>query len=374
MKVVHVVRQFHPSVGGLEDGVLSLARTQRARGICASSVVTLDRAFTDRATRLAPADAVEGVPVRRLPWRGSTRYPLAPSVLRAIAGADLVHVHAIDFFFDFLAATRPLHGRTLVASTHGGFFHTGAGRLKRAYFATVTRASVRAYAAIVACSANDAAIFAPIAADRMTTIENGVDFGRYARAASASPNRRIICFGRLASHKRIDRLFLLLAELRRRSPEWSLVVAGSPGDQPLETLRRMARAAGVAEAVQFELSPETDRLRSLIGSCAWFASASEHEGFGLAAVEALAAGLFPILSDIPPFAALTRRTGLGMLFNPADPEPAAARIEGAFASWKAPSDDVLARAVAPYDWGGVALRYSEVYERVLAGSHALVPA
>jgi alpha-1,3-mannosyltransferase len=44
--------------------------------------------------------------------------------LRHLRDADIVHVHAIDFFFDFLGWTKPLHGKKLVVSTHGGFFHT----------------------------------------------------------------------------------------------------------------------------------------------------------------------------------------------------------------------------------------------------------
>jgi alpha-1,3-mannosyltransferase len=41
---------------------------------------------------------VAGIPIQRLPWRGSSRYPLAPSVLWHLQSADVVHVHAIDFF------------------------------------------------------------------------------------------------------------------------------------------------------------------------------------------------------------------------------------------------------------------------------------
>src|ERR1700727_2164921 len=95
LKIVHVVRQFSPSVGGLEASVLSLARAQRRRLGIDASVVTLDRVFGD-AGRLGAEDIVEGVPVCRLPWCGSSRYPLAPSVLKHLQSADVVHVHAID--------------------------------------------------------------------------------------------------------------------------------------------------------------------------------------------------------------------------------------------------------------------------------------
>lgn len=139
MNVVHVVRQFRPSVGGLEDAVISLVRNQRAAGVDAR-VVTLDRIFIDLPRRLPRSGVVDGIPVTRLRWRGSTRYPVAPGVLRAVRGADLIHVHAVDFFFDYLAATWPLHGKPMVATTHGGFFHTDRrARFKRLWFNIVTR-------------------------------------------------------------------------------------------------------------------------------------------------------------------------------------------------------------------------------------------
>src|SRR5690349_11548212 len=128
MRVLHVVRQFHPSIGGLESVVAGLAGEQRRNGI-AAEVLTLDRLFHDPTRRRLPAtDQVGDIPIRRIPFAGSRRYPLAAPVLRHLRGFDLVHVHGVDFFSDFLAATQPLHKRPLVLSTHGGFFHTSFAR------------------------------------------------------------------------------------------------------------------------------------------------------------------------------------------------------------------------------------------------------
>ena len=80
MRVAHVVRQFAPAVGGLEDAVLSIARQQRRDLGLDAQVITLDRVF-GRPERLPRQDVIDGVPVLRLPWSGSRRYPLAPSVL-----------------------------------------------------------------------------------------------------------------------------------------------------------------------------------------------------------------------------------------------------------------------------------------------------
>ena len=109
MQIVHVVRQFHPGVGGLETVVLELASAQLADGNRVR-VVTLDRLFKSTSGQRLPAkETLNGIEIVRIPYFGSSRYPMALFVLRHIKDADLVHVHAIDFFFDYLAWTKPLH-------------------------------------------------------------------------------------------------------------------------------------------------------------------------------------------------------------------------------------------------------------------------
>ena len=374
MRVVHVVRQFHPSVGGLEDAVLNLAGIQRRELGIDARVVTLDRLFGRPDAVLPAHDVVDGIPVQRLPWRGSSRYPVAPTVLGAIRGGgpapdlvpDLLHVHAIDFFFDFLALTRFRHGIPMVASTHGGFFHSSfASRAKRVFFATATRASCLAYRRIIACSDGDAAMFRPITGNgRLVTIENGVDLGRFADAASTVPTRTILSHGRFARHKRIHLLFPLLAALRTRDPSWRLIVAGSEADATSASLEAAAAAAGVTDAVRFVLAPSNSRLRTLMGECSHYASMSEHEGFGIAAVEAMSAGLLPILSDIPPFRRLVERTRMGVLIDPGDPAAAARTV--AASGVDAPSPAAVRDAVAGMGWNNAAHRYAGAYREALA--------
>ena len=82
-------------------------------------VITLNRDFAKPNIVLPEHEDIDGIEVVRVPYRGSHRYPIAPKVLRHIKGADVVHVHAIDFFFDFLALTAPWHRQPLVVTPHG---------------------------------------------------------------------------------------------------------------------------------------------------------------------------------------------------------------------------------------------------------------
>ncbi len=367
MKITHIVRQFSPSVGGLEDSVLNLASAQRGCLGLDARVVTLNRVFGQKGT-LPATERIADIPVRRLPWRGSTRYPLALSVLNHLQSSDVVHVHAIDFFFDFLALTRPLHGKKMIASTHGGFFHTPQfTTAKKLWFNAVTRASVHAYQHIVACSHSDADMFGPLTGQDLTIIENGIDQEKFRYASSPVQTRTIIYFGRFTQHKRISLLFPILARLRALHPDWRLIIAGRETELSVPLLQAMAERDAVAEAVRFVAAPDHAQLRALIGEASYFASLSNYEGFGLAAVEAMSAGLFPVLSGIPPFKRLLSEAKTGLIVAQQAPDDIAMAMEAsvlhdpaAHARRRAETCD----AVCHYDWKTVAARYAQLYGEV----------
>ena len=313
MLIVHVVRQFHPGVGGLETVVRELASAQVKAGHRVR-VVTLDRLFNVAGTQKLPArEMLDGIEIIRIAYFGSSRYPLAFSVLRHIKDADLVHVHAIDFFFDYLAWTKPWHGRKLVVSTHGGFFHTKyASRLKRVWFQTVTRLSLKFYAGVAAVSASDFERFSSIRPHGLVCIENGANVSTFHDAAADHFQKSIISLGRFAKNKRIDRLIEFARALRRYDSEWKLTLAGRPGDLQAEEVSALVETAGLSDAIDVVASPTDEAVKTLMRNSSFVASSSEYEGFGVAAVEGMSAGLFPLLSEIPPFRRLIARTGLGI--------------------------------------------------------------
>jgi alpha-1,3-mannosyltransferase len=367
-KVVHVVRQCWPLMGGLEESVRQIACTMRARFDADVEIVTLSRTFAD-GHRLPKADMVEGVPIRRIEHFGSRRYPIAPAFLAATRGADIIHVHGIDFFFDAFAASRLMHRKPLVASTHGGFFHTDfAQGLKQVYFRTVTRVSAAAYSVIGASSEQDAVHFRRIAGGRVRVIENGVDAGKWADAACRTPQPAMIAIGRWSSNKGLSGLFPLLHELRTREPAWRLIIAGRPYDLGVTDLRAAAKAAGVEEAVEISESPDIETIREMIGRASYFVSLSAYEGFGIAAVEGLSAGLVPLLSDIPQYRVLIERAKIGRIFAGRSSAEDAATIVSLHESMRGDRGEARKQAIAAaahYDWGAVAAEWLDIY----AGLH-----
>ncbi|KRR14835.1 hypothetical protein CQ12_28625 [Bradyrhizobium jicamae] len=372
MLIVHVVRQFFPSVGGLEDVVRELSRRQVEDGF-AVRVVTLDRLFRPSAgsgeAKLPSYEIVDGVEVVRIPYRGSHRYPIAPRVLGFIRTADIVHVHGIDFFFDFLALTKVIHRRRLVVSTHGGFFHTSrSSLLKSIWFRTTTLMSMKGYAGVAAVSKADLQRFSHIRSAGLNLIENGVNVSKFVAAGSRYPIKHMVCIGRLSCNKRLDRLVAWVREVRQLDPEWSLTIAGRPWDHTAADIRDLISRSGQLEAISVIESPSDEQIRELIRQSSIFVSASEYEGFGLAAVEGLSAGLYPILSGIGAFESLVSSTGIGRLVDFDQPKVAA----GAFVQqWMQVSEryeevrNACLEAAKAYDWNAVTARYLALYRSVL---------
>jgi alpha-1,3-mannosyltransferase len=376
MKVAHIVRQYLPSIGGMEEVVRNLAQYQQKNSRYEPTVITLDRVFREPNAALPHRENMDGIPVHRLAYRGSERYPLCPQVLGQLREADLIHVHGIDFFFDYLALTRGLHGKPLIASTHGGFFHTQfARRLKNFYFTKVTRRSAGTYRRIIATSENDGDTFRRIVADsRLRVIENGVDIEKFANASSPLLQPTMIYFGRWSANKGLLETLEVFAALcaQQADTPWHLIIAGREYDLDALTLLQRAQTLGIADRLSIVPGPSNERLHALIGQSSYFICLSHHEGFGIAPIEAMSAGLIPILSAIPPFKHLQERSGIGLILDPGDPQTQARQIAKLHASHchpeQHPDQDHRAsaqQAAAPYSWAGVAAAYVQQYDQVM---------
>jgi alpha-1,3-mannosyltransferase len=369
LRVLHIVRQFHPSVGGLENFVLALAKQQHKNGLQAE-VLTLDRLTHAPHAPLPKRDMVEGVPVHRIGSFGSAKYPVALSALRHLRGFDLIHVHAVDFFCDYLALTRALHGKRLILSTHGGFFHTGfARRLKKLFFATATRLSLTQYDCVVANSNNDLEIFQRIA-KRLVLIENGVDTDKFANLGSPTFTPTFVYIGRFSMNKGLNQMVEAFDVIAQELPGARLHIVGNDFDGLYPSLRERISSLHYGKAIEVHMGLSDGDMREIIKTCSFFVSASEYEGFGQTVVEGMSAGLLPIVNRIKSFEAIAGKTSVGLVTDFSDPGTAA-REAVEFILEVAPRyEEARAEAIAAsrgYDWDGTAKRFSEIYERVLSG-------
>lgn len=369
LKIIHVTRQFAPGVGGLENFVKDLASKQVRDGHEVRTI-SLDRIFdSPQIARLPAMEMREGIEIRRIPFMGTKRYPIAPAVLSHLSDADIVHVHAVDFFCDFLAVTRPIHRKRLVLTTHGGFFHTSFLQfLKVLYFKTVTRFALTGYDAVIACSAEDARIFRNVRKRGVLEIQNAVDITKFA-GVSRRADSTIIYFGRLAPNKGLITTLHWFAQFQQKHPQWHLVIAGRPMGVDISTLEAEVALLDLGDHVQIIDSPSDAELASLIQRSKIFVSASTYEGFGLAAVEAASAGLYPVLSAIPPYRAIAQRLGYGTLIDFTDPRSWSEGDERLVSDLNnfegKATNELIHNAVSSFAWKEVAEKYEQTYRQVM---------
>ncbi len=345
LRVVQVCRTAPPRVGGLEAVVGGLASHLAARG----HDVTL--------VTLVPGQT-PGVRRVELSRAGPRRWPFAWGLRAACGGADLIHVHGIDGLLDQLLPARPA---PIGVSTHGGYFHTPRhGWLKALWSRTGTAASLSAADAVWWTSPADRARY-PVAAHLGVVEPPGIDLGPLLAAAPAPTPGRWVVPGRIDVHKGLDDLLPALALLRDRVTTIELV---GPESAPglVDRLRGRAADLGLGDVVRFrgEVTGAAYVEALATAELAWLPSRAE--GFGLAAVEALAAGTRVVLSDIPAHRA---HAGLAPLVPMASPLEAARRVRAAL---DAPWDAERARAHArPFGWDERVLAFERRYRALAEG-------
>ncbi|TDF40089.1 glycosyltransferase [Streptomyces sp. WAC05374] len=305
MKVLHVITGL--GIGGAEQQLsLLLPHMSGVR----SSVVTL--------TNPGPvADALRaaGVPVAHLGMRGNRDLSALPRLTRLIRhGAfDVVHTHLYRACVYGRLAAKLAGVRAVVATEHSlGAAQIEGRRLSRGARALYL-ASERLGTSTVAVSDTVARRLADwgVRPGRIRVVPNGIDVERFAydpRARRAvrerlglPPGAYVVGgVGRLAPGKRFGTLIRAVAAV----PGARLLLVGEGEER--ERLERLARECGVADRVVWAGGVPAHGLPGLLSAMDLFVSTSADEAFGLAIVEALAAGLpvryvaCPALDDLPP--------------------------------------------------------------------------
>jgi alpha-1,3-mannosyltransferase len=252
--------------------------------------------------------------VRRIGFWGRRQFFIPRVSLRFLREFDIIHVHNTDGFFDTLAVLSPLIRRPMVATTHGGFFHTGGTwfrRFKTVYFHTITRITCRAYGTLFATSENDAATFRRIA--RHVVVQpNAVE----PLGDMTARGKDFIYIGRLAAHKHVERLITTFAHhATHHKGQGNLHIVGPEWDVTRADLTALAKKLKVGGRVHLHGFIKPDELQKLLASCGFFVSASTFEGFGMSLIEGMSVGLIPLVQPNASFKTLLEQSQIGFCVN-----------------------------------------------------------
>ena len=135
----------------------------------------------------------------------------------------------------------------------------------------------------------------------------------------------VLYLGRLHSKKGFDLLLAAFASIDQGDTLLLLAGAGEPEDE--RQLRACVQAHGLADRIMFSGFVTGKRKQLFLQGADLFVLPSRHENFGLAVLEALAAGTRVLISDRIPFAEEVAAFDLGQVVGLNVPALQAALVE-----------------------------------------------
>jgi glycosyltransferase involved in cell wall biosynthesis len=361
MRVALIASSYLPHPGALERRVDRLAHGLASRGV-EVEILTQDR------LRALPSESErDGVIVRRFAGSiGKAHASVAPGLwqyLRRVVGSfDLADTHCAHLALGLAVARAG--ARRLVLTPHGP-----VQQLFRWPHAGAAAALMRHAAQIVCSSRAQAAVLSsasPSAAERIRVVPNGVDVERIRRATPLPhPTSTFLSVGRLERYQRIDRAIAAMAGL---GPGSQLVIVGhGPSRRSLQAHAADLRVSSRVEfmgAVFMGAVPDAALYRWLRTARVVVALAHEQTS-GLQVLEALAAGVPAVASDIPAHreaAAYARGAGVKLVPSTGSPLEVADAICEAATLQVAPE----ARMGLP-TWDAVVDETLTLYDAALVG-------
>ncbi len=397
-RILLMPSSYPPVLGGVQTAAHALARHLAAQE---RQVEVLTNHYPRTLRR---REVIDGIPVHRAlflqprlaEWRNGRLdlwlaslyyYPAALLDASQLVDAfqpDVVNVHFPDAQIPIVPWLRrrrtfrlivSLHGHEILRwleATGGGSDDSGTGLQRRNSEYRKLTGLLQVAEGVTACSRwllNKAIELEPSVAAKGHVIANGIDLDRFTDKACFSHARPyILAFGRLTHVKGFDMLLRAFSLVAPDHPGLDLLIAGDGEDRA--ELGALGERLNLDGRVLFTGRATPAEVVRLLNGCAFVIVPSRSETFGIAALEALAAGK-PVLA--------TRVGGLGEFLENGLGSGSGARTQlveatvGSLAEgirhWLTPQTALASQRdshpldLSRFTWNSVATQYGEVYER-----------
>ncbi len=349
------------TVGGAEVQVrdLAIGLTKRGHDVEVVSLMR-PRAFED-------ALAAHGVPVTSLEISRERK-----SLVQVLAAAwrfrrhvrrhrpDVVHAHMVHAnLFSRLALA--FSGNRLISTIHNVY---EGGQLRDWGYRLTNWGSNRN--TTISEAARRRSVEQRVLPDSTIIVPNGIELANYAPAETPAPDHpfRWIAVGRLEKQKDYPTLLSAMSQLH----EATLSIAGDGAQRA--RLENLARELALSDRAFF-LGVRHD-VPALLARHDGFVLSSRWEGFGIAVVEAMAAGLPVVVTDSGGPPEIAGRDGAaGLVVEPGNPAAMAAAMR-TIMGLSLPERAAMGlagrrRVQARFDLQSVIDRWEQIYARLAAG-------
>ncbi len=149
--------------------------------------------------------------------------------------------------------------------------------------------------------------------EKISKIYCGVDQKEYEKVIAKNMHFTIICISRLVGYKRIDDLIKAFSIVFKKGYDIRLIIIGSGPEEA--KLKKTPADLKISNKVGFLKNLKRQDLIKYMEESHLFCLPSAVEGFGIATIEAAAAGLPYVVSDIEVFREITKNGRGGLLFE-----------------------------------------------------------
>jgi len=290
-------------------------------------------------------------------------------LLPLVRRADVIHGHSAKAGYVVrMAAAMTGRTRSCVFTPHGWSFWSADGR-KADLYRALERGADRWCRTIVALSQDEreAGLAAGVGVPgQYAVIPNGIELGRFALAPEPVPGR-VLVVGRFAPPKRPDLILRAFADVRAAFAEAELWFVGDGPDRA--DAERISRELGVDDSTRF-LGARRN-VPELLASSACFVLASDYEGCPISVIEAMAAAVPVVATDVGGVAEVVRDGETGYVVAAGRPEGIAhalTRVLGDPARSRDLGAAGRSRAAAEFSRVRMAAETTRIYDEIARAS------
>lgn len=394
LRVMHVLASLSLRMGGPSVTAVGLARALQDEGVVAPILTTDLLKPAETRNRIGGA-TLSDLPVGsdeldisiypiRHPFRLAYSPTLGRAIDRRVQDVDLVHIHGINLYPQFAAwrAARK-HRKPYVISPHGALdpWIRSRGRLRKNVNDALWQRRMYNGASALHLTTDEerrllasrklraAHVVVPIAIDVHQFRQRADPLVFRRRWLDGYDGPLILNHGRVSVKKGHDILIGAVAKVNAQLPV-HLAFVGVDDEGLGESLRAQAARLHIEDRVTFVPNLVGDELRNAIAAADVWALPSYTENFGVAVVEAMAAGRAVVTSphvNIAPNAAAAH--ALVMVPNTVDATSHAIMDLLSSSGRREQLGRNASMYAQRYDWSSVAEQFVEVYERVIRSHH-----
>lgn len=378
MRILHVISSIDRRSGGPSWALLGLARAQAKAGLDVSVVSTFWDG-DDLSLGEILREAGIGISLIGPCRKPLMRHPdLRPILNKAIAGADVVHIHGMWEEIQYRAARLSRAAEKPYIFRPCGMLDpwslSQGGLKKRAYLAARLKRCLDQAAVIHFTTAAEGRLAQPVGIRAKTVVvPNGITWEDYEDLPAVGSFREqhpglgddpfALFLGRLHPKKGFD----ILLPAFKKTAKGKLLIVGPGSDEYRKHLAEKVSEAGLAERVLFtEMLMGKGKLAAYVDA-AVFVLPSYQENFGNTVIEALASGTDVIVSDRVNLCDALQEAGVGRVVKMETGALATELDESFEKEFRCPNAVKKRRQFVRenFEWNQIAAQWKTIYGRIV---------